>query len=172
MAILCHFFARGVCKNGDSCKFVHQQDVSSQKSSHPAASQSSWCVQSRPSRSLPNDSGISEQVSPRETSDTCTTVPCRFFLRPEGCQNASCTFLHELEGRRERASDPTLDGSLPTQTSSDTRGSIPCKYVAFPSGCQKDTCPFLHVTNGQAVLDETKTYLGDESEARRYLFYV
>ena len=92
----CRFFSQGFCRNGDSCKFIHEPAVSAQSSSRSF------------SQAFPALNGLNinpanvtyishkDESSTQATSDSRSKVACKFFLRPGGCRNGTCPYLHSV----------------------------------------------------------------------------
>jgi hypothetical protein len=166
MVVLCHFFQRGTCKNGDSCRFPHQQDESTQNRVLSMASQSSWRVQPQPISLRPKDDGQLQRHTSEAQSDPRAIIPCKYLTRPGGCQNSSCPFFHGVEKTHDRVSHPISNGSPSSPAPSDTRGTIPCKFVASPGGCRNSNCPFLHTTDDRKIEMQTDQNTAEETEVK------
>ena len=158
MTTLCHFYARGLCKNGASCIFIHSLDASTQDRTRLGIRDA------LPLGRLPDDAERTKQHPSEATSDPRTSIPCRFATRAGGCLNSSCPFFHEEARSRDKnvglASNwRTSAGALP-----DTRPTIPCKFEAYPGGCRNNICPFLHTSSGSEAVVDTNSSLAEEQE--------
>lgn len=95
----CIFYARGACRHGNSCKFVHQRDTGTNNRLRPV-------ISARSRSEIPNttSNSIPMREAQRRTADSLPrsvdsrhTVPCKFFSQLRGCQKDYCPFLHVTE---------------------------------------------------------------------------
>jgi hypothetical protein len=168
----CHFFARGLCRAGDSCKFSHERGLGinalSPHQTPPCHFFARGLCKAGDSCKFSHDDDTDDGSVSRfseyslqpyfpatEQSDAeeKPTEICKFFLLGSCKRSDNCWYRHELQIRP----DETSPGSTPgqhdenTQNPSDPRAVILCKFLFFPSGCQKDPCPYLHPAGGEGV---------------------
>lgn len=96
----CIFYARGACRNGDSCSFVHERDTGAHDRSRPVIPVWSPPQAPKPSSNVTpthEAQGRTTENLPR-SPDSRNTVLCRFFSQSRGCQKESCPFLHVTQG--------------------------------------------------------------------------
>jgi hypothetical protein len=81
----CHFFARGICRNGGTCLFSHETDTPQETMATPAAP---------------------ETVSTQHGfKDTRSQVPCRFYLAGSCRNGKTCSFAHPSAAAGEAATE-------------------------------------------------------------------
>lgn len=103
----CIFYARGVCRNGDSCSFLHGQDTGTHNRPRPAVPVQSHSRVPNTNLDIPpmgEERGRTTN-NPHQSLDSRNTVPCRFFLQSRGCQKDSCPFLHVVQGPQSKSTN-------------------------------------------------------------------
>ena len=131
---LCHFFARGMCRQGESFNFRHEQGQSTQNHSRTIDAAS-------PAGTVAENS--SEAGGP-------PTGVCRYFLLGYCSQGDTCRYLHPPQAHPDAtSSEPNLgerknDSPKPVL---DSRASVPCHFLTLPGGCHNGNCQFLHATD-------------------------
>lgn len=148
----CKFFAKGSCRNGDSCSFIHKPITSTEQ--HLL----------HPTPGLPTMERLS--LNPTDVAyrnDHVTTDKiCSFSLQGKCNKGERCRYKHQpaTSFPRQGYPDTTLEslyqdqqgGKFP-QAPSDSRVMVPCKYFSAPRGCQNNSCPYLH-TNDNTNVDK------------------
>lgn len=152
--MFCKYFAQGSCRNGSSCRFIHQD--ATKPLEHPNAV------------SFP----VKEQDDPLSDSAIGNKgTVCRFFAQG-GCRRASdCHFLHLSSPLPTQDMRPTAAVPVSGQTNqksertlSDSRAKVPCKFVFIPGGCQRALCPYSHSVD-QSAVQKSDTTGSHEEEA-------
>jgi len=163
----CKFFAQGLCRNGDSCNFIHERNQSTQIHFGPIASAFERL-------------DIGQAATYPNERDQLTPI-CRFFM--EGLCNKSdkCRYIHPSASDTPQQVHPhaiSLDlhpgkqDEIVPQTPSDSRARVPCKFLLSPRGCQKDSCPYLHTIDGHEVgKTSSQGFELKEDEASTYVLY-
>ena len=146
----CRFFAQGLCRNGDSCYFIHEPNVSPQ--SHFEHAVSAFPAVERPYINL----AVANHLNGRAKSNTI----CRFFMQGSCNKSDKCLFIHPsaILPPQQALPDAISPGPRLGQLSenspeapSDSRARVPCKFLSRPSGCQNSSCPYLHAIDGHEV---------------------
>ena len=164
----CKFFAQGFCRNGDSCKFIHEQKIRTQNHFEPVAS-------AFPAIERLN---TNPAAATHLNGGTKSTRTCMFFLKGSCNRGDKCWYVHPLAIPPPQhihtdaiSLDPYLgqqDESSP-QASSDSRARVPCKYLSRTGGCQKNSCPYLHAVDGHEVeKSSSQDFELNEDEASSY----
>ncbi|KAF2449965.1 hypothetical protein P171DRAFT_405593 [Karstenula rhodostoma CBS 690.94] len=91
--IPCIFFARGRCRKGEACTFLHERML--RADDPPVAAFEALIISpdTQGPRLGPNLSGHPQNSS----SDSRATVLCRFVTRLGGCRNAACPYSHNID---------------------------------------------------------------------------
>jgi hypothetical protein len=155
---LCIYFAKGICRNGDFCGFIHDTNTSGQDRSGPVPS-------ALPPMARLN---IAPGAAPHREVDRSTQV-CTFFMRGVCREGDKCGYAHPptIPPPQSFPPDTTFrepclasanDGS--PRTPSDTRARVPCKFFLRPGGCRNDPCDFLHTRDGHEA-EQRKPLEGD-----------
>jgi len=105
----CRFYARGECRNGNNCKFPHDDDNNSFVEPTPICkfySKKSGCRNGSICnfRHINADGKATSHLKKTITSNRKTklqsnnnNILCRHYLRPHGCEyGRSCRFLHKF----------------------------------------------------------------------------
>ncbi|GMF22169.1 unnamed protein product [Phytophthora fragariaefolia] len=94
---LCRFFARGLCTDGDKCKFSHEKRFKKSKKTNCDA-KSDAIVASGPESSEPaQHPDVSKSAAAQEPKKRNTRArKCRFFARNECRSGDRCKFSHEI----------------------------------------------------------------------------
>lgn len=151
----CKFLARGFCKYGESCDFIHEHVIHT--SDLPATE--------RPSIELAALTFQDEEArSPRI---------CTFFMQGSCNKGDKCRYVHPhaiAQPPQVYSSAISLDScrgqqdkSAP-QAPSDSRARVPCKFLSHPGGCRNVPCPFLHPVDGLGE-NSSKDFEENEDEA-------
>lgn len=161
----CRFFARGVCRNGDSCEFSHDRNPST----HSRPERESSVLPAINHLTL-GPAGATNLQWRAKSSQTC-----KFFAQGLCNRGDQCDYLHTTSIRQpyyvqpeahSHISIPGQDDESITQTLSDSRASVRCKFQPRPGGCQKQHCPFFHATQASVMQgSDNRGSEGDEDEA-------
>ncbi|KAJ0162803.1 ATP-dependent RNA helicase DEAH12, chloroplastic [Colletotrichum tanaceti] len=134
-ATMCRFHARGTCRAGDDCLFVHEK------------------VESAPR--VRGDSLPPPGPFMRSLTAQATPPPCRFFLRGQCNKGENCAFSHAQAAPPPPPSETAAEATPPV----DARVKIPCSFFAKGACRNGDGCPFLHNTvdtqNNSIIPDDT-----------------
>jgi hypothetical protein len=164
----CKFFAQGLCRNGDSCNFIHERSTSTQNHFGPV-------VSAFPAIERLN---INPAAATHLNGGTKSTRICTFFLQGSCNKGDRCSYVHPpaivppQQAHPDTISlDPYLgqqDESSP-QAPSDSRARVPCKFLSRPGGCQNGSCPYLHTVEGHEVeKSSSQDFEVNEDEASNY----
>ncbi len=145
----CKFFAQGSCRNGFSCHFGHDRNLSSQNHSQPV--HSAFPAIER----LDITSGTANHLD----AGAKTARICTFFMQGSCNKADKCRYLHPSAIAPSEQNHPDVISRNPYQDQrrrspqelSDSRASIPCRFLSRPGGCQNDPCPFLHDVNDHQI---------------------
>lgn len=148
ISVPCRFFAQGACKNGASCKFIHEKPSSTQSISLEAWSLASLGAQ------LPIME--SPTVAHNFGYAKCPQ-PCRFFSQGLCHYGDTCRNEHASTESRFKLQQSTASEEIPaseevmesSRVPSDSRSSIPCRFFSRPGGCHNDSCSYLHVEHAE-----------------------
>lgn len=166
----CKFFAQGLCRNGDSCNFIHKRSTSAQNRLGPVAS-------AFPAIERLN---ISPAAATHLNAGTKSTRICTFFLRGSCNKSDKCSYVHppaivppQQVHPETIALDPYLgqqDESSP-QAPPDSRARVPCKFLSRPGGCQNGFCPYLHAVEDHEVENSSSQHFEvNEDEVSSYSY--
>lgn len=153
----CKFLARGFCKYGESCDFIHEYHIHT--SALPAIE--------RPGIDL---AALTLQDEEAESPQICT-----FFMQGSCNKGDKCRYIHPpatAQPPQAYSSATSFDScrgqqdKRAPQPPSDSRARVPCKFLSRPGGCRNDPCPFLHPVDG---LEENsgKDFEGNEDEVSK-----
>lgn len=151
----CRFFAYGSCKNGNSCRYIHEQSGSSQN----------------PGATVLTSATNRPDVFPVAVSSGRTGTICRYFAQGSCQKGEECGFAHlqaTLSSQEVQPGPILLTSRQITQnydqTPSDFRAKVPCRFQLRPGGCERDHCPFSHAIDDYAAEKcENAGYQKDEA---------
>lgn len=133
----CKFFAQGFCKNGDSCKFIHEPDTSTGQEFAPFAP------------ILPTTEKISldpATITHRD-EEAKPAQNCWFFLQGKCNKGEWCRYAHPPAVLSPQQVPPESIYLDSPQSVSDSRATVPCRFLSRPGGCLNSSCPYLHVAD-------------------------
>jgi hypothetical protein len=150
MTAQCKFFAQGICRNEESCKFMHEPNTSVRGLARPVSS--AFPVARR-------DDIIPTSTAHPRGGPVSTTV-CEFFLRRCCNKGDNCRYAHPpvvVASPQQDPPDAVSQDTYPPQDANspklppDSRGSIRCRFLSRPGGCKNDSCPYLHTVDDHKV---------------------
>lgn len=166
--IPCKFFAQGFCRNGDSCGFIHEQNILAKNHFEPV-------VSALPAIERLN---INPAASIHLDGEVDSAQICTFFLKGSCNKSDKCKYVHPpfiLSPQQVHTDTISLDRYLGQQDESsphalsDSRARIPCKYLSRPGGCQNSSCQYLHSVDGHEVeRSNPQAFESNEDEVSNY----
>ncbi|KAG9244268.1 hypothetical protein BJ878DRAFT_507093 [Calycina marina] len=119
---LCKFYARGFCKNGDHCNFVHEPDTSTGKYGAPDDPVLSSTEKLNHSSSGTTATHPNEEVKPAQS--------CRFFSQGKCNKGEGCWYSHLPNTVNSQPAvhpeAPSVDSS---QSPADSRATVLCSFA-------------------------------------------
>jgi hypothetical protein len=136
---LCKFFARGFCRNGDSCNFIHEPSTSTGPHLAPVTPV------------LPTNTTEKLNLNPAAVTyrngEAKPAQNCRFFLQGKCNKGKECRYIRlpAISSPQQVHPDAIIVDSprLPI----DSRATVPCRFLSNFGGCQNSSCPYLHVAD-------------------------
>lgn len=132
----CRFFARGVCRNGDSCNYIHEL---SSRTGRDLASDTPALPNTKLKLNVTGDPHCNDEAKPAQN--------CRFFLQGKCNKGKDCRYDHLtaiLTSQQVHLDAPFVE--FP-QSPSDSRATVSCKFLSKSGGCQNNSCSYLYVAD-------------------------
>lgn len=133
--VLCRFFTRGLCRNGDSCNFIHEPGTNTGQQLAPVAP--ALLTTEKLDVNLTSIAYPNDEAKPAQN--------CRFFLQGNCNRGKGCRYIHlpAILSPQQAHLDALFVDS--PQLPLDSRATIPCRFISRPGGCQNSSCPYMHV---------------------------
>lgn len=161
----CVFYAQGTCRNGSSCRFVHDGPPSTQNTGFEETGSA------LPVRQRPDNNAVATAPNP---NDARTPKICKWFLKGSCHYGDKCRNLHD---RTQAMQPPVRPSSVEqsanlgqpatasTSATADSRSGVPCKFFSRPGGCKNSSCPYLHIDNHNKDLRGVEEFEDNKDEA-------